>query len=174
MRLFIAINLSEEVKNALRETQSAMFDRGVRGNWSPEENLHLTLAFIGEYPDARPVLDALDAVTFAPFTLTLDGLGCFDDAWWAGVGESAPLHALARRVRRALAEKGIPFDRESFMPHITLIRRASKAPAGIGVPPALMRVEAFSLLRSDRGRGHMIYTELGSVEASQRGENRDE
>ena len=48
---------------------------------------------------------------FTPFTLSLDGVGCFGDLWWAGVQESAPLAALARRVRRALAENGIPFDR---------------------------------------------------------------
>ena len=64
MRLFIAINLSSAMKGSLIRMQDALYDRGVRGNYTSEENLHLTLAFIGEYPDAEPVLDALSSVTF--------------------------------------------------------------------------------------------------------------
>ena len=48
MRLFIAINLSDAMKDSLISTQNALYDRGVRGNYTPEENQHLTLAFIGE------------------------------------------------------------------------------------------------------------------------------
>ncbi len=167
MRLFVAIQLSDELKTALINAQNAMYDRGVRGNYSPEENLHLTLAFIGDCPDARPVLDALSTVRFWPFEIVTDGLGCFGDLWWAGVRESAALTAAARRVRRALAENGIPFDRKRFSPHITLIRKASKDAAGAGIEPVCMTVEAISLMRSDRGRSGMIYTELGRVEAAQ-------
>lgn len=165
MRLFIAIKLSDELKAALLSAQSQMAAQGVRGRYTAEENLHLTLAFIGEYPDAEPVLDALSAVSFAPFALALEGMGCFGDLWWAGTRESAPLAALVRRVRRALAENGIPFDRKRFSPHITLIRKAVGEPRGIGISPAAMSVGTISLMRSDRGRNGMIYTELGTLEA---------
>ncbi len=165
MRLFVAIQLSREMKTALIDAQNAMFDRGLRGNFSPEENLHLTLAFIGDYPEAQPVLDALSAVHFAPFDLKLGGIGCFGDLWWAGLEESAPLAAVAGRVRRALAENDIPFDRKRFSPHVTLVRRASKPAAGIRIAAAGMTVRAVSLMRSDRGKHGMIYTELGRVEA---------
>lgn len=162
MRLFIAIKLSTELKDVLVNVQNAMYDRGVRGNFTPEENMHLTLAFIGDFPDAEPVLDALESVSFAPFEISPEGVGCFDELWWAGVKDPAPLAAVARRVRRALAENGIPFDRKRFLPHITLIRNASKEAAGIRIPPAAMTVDAISLMRSDRGRSGMIYTELGT------------
>ncbi len=165
MRLFVAVRLSEEMKQALTDVQRAMLARGVRGNYAPEENLHLTLAFIGEYPDAQPVRDALESVRFACFAIRLDGVGRFDDLWWAGVEASAPLAAVARRVRRALADNNIPFDRKRFSPHITLIRKATRDAAGIPVAPAGMTVDAISLMRSDRGRKGMIYTELGRFEA---------
>ena len=165
MRLFIAINLSDEMKDSLIRMQNALYDRGARGNYTPEENLHLTLAFIGEYPDAQPVLDALSAVAFRPFELSLEGMGRFGDLWWAGMRDSVPLTAVVRRLRRALAENGIPFDKKRFSPHITLIRKASGALPGIAPEPASMTVTALSLMRSDRGRNGMIYTELGSVEA---------
>ena len=165
MRLFVAINLSESMKNALLDAQDAIYAAGVRGNYTREENLHLTLAFIGEYPDAQPVLDALAQLRFTPFEICLDGMGCFGELWWCGLRASAPLEALSRRLRRALAENSIPYDKKRFSPHITLLRRASGRPSGIFVPSADMRVERVSLMRSERGRNGMVYTELGAIEA---------
>ena len=62
MRLFIAINLSDEMRSALIDAQNDMYESGVRGNFSPEENLHVTLAFIGEYPDPEEVREALEVL----------------------------------------------------------------------------------------------------------------
>ena len=154
MRLFIAINLSQEMRESLIDLQNDWYDSGVRGNYSPEENLHLTLAFIG----------ALKSVRFTPFPLALEGVGAFGDLWWAGLTDSPALSALAKRVRHALATAGIPFDRKRFNPHITLLRRASvgKMPPACAAP-ASMTVNGFSLMRSERGGEGMIYTELGSV-----------
>ena len=165
MRLFIAIRLSDDMKDALVHAQNELYDCGVRGRFTAEENLHLTLAFLGEVPDAEPVLDALSTLSFAPFELRLEGMGCFGDVWWAGLKESAPLEALARRLRRVLAEREIPFDRKRFSPHITLIRSASGKLPGLQLRPAAMTVSAVSLMRSDRGKRGMIYTELGAIEA---------
>ncbi len=165
MRLFIAVNLSASMKAALINAQNEMYDGGIRGSYTREENLHLTLAFIGEVPDAEPVLDALSGVSFSPFEMALEGLGCFGDLWWAGMRASPALEALARRIRHALAEHGIPFDRKRFSPHITLIRKARGQMPGIQLENAAMTVDAFSLMRSDRGRNGMIYSELGRLSA---------
>ena len=163
MRLFIAINLSNDMKDELINVQNAMYEQGLRGSFTAEENLHLTLAFIGEVPDAEPVLDALSEVAFTPFALELEGLGCFGDLWWAGVKDSAALEAVARRVRRALAAHDIPFDRKKFSPHITLLRRARGETPEIALRPVSMTADRISLMRSDRGRNGMIYTELGAI-----------
>ena len=165
MRLFIAIRLSDEMRDALVHAQNELYDRGVRGRFTAEENLHLTLAFLGEVPDAQPVLDALADVSFTPFEIALEGMGCFGDLWWAGLKESEALELLARKVRHALAEREIPFDRKRFSPHITLIRNASGKLPGLQLRPASMTVSAVSLMRSDRGKHGMIYTELSAVEA---------
>lgn len=165
MRLFIAVRLSDAMKDSLIHTQNTLHDRGVRGNYTSEENLHLTLAFIGEYPDAETVLDALAAVSFRPFALSLEGMGRFGDLWWAGMKDSAALTAVVRRIRRALAENNIPFDKKRFSPHITLIRKASGEMPGTAPESVSMTVNMISLMRSDRGRHGMIYTELGTLEA---------
>ena len=165
MRLFIAVNLSAEMKAALKETQKSMRAHGVRGNYTPDENLHLTLTFIGEVPNAEPVLDALADVVFTPFDLSLDGIGCFGDLWWAGIQDSAALSAVVRRIRRALAANDIPFDRKRFSPHITLLRKASRSVGATRFVPASMMVNTISLMSSKRGRNGMIYTEIGAIEA---------
>ena len=164
MRLFIAIRLAPELIASLTALQAELRRQNLRGSYAPAENLHLTLAFLGELPDPAPVLEAMETVDFAPFSLALEGVGSFGDLLWAGLGESEALTACARRLRRALAEAGLPYDRKRFTPHITLLRRAQPPLPPIPAPaPAGMTVERLSLMRSDRGKRGMIYTELGSV-----------
>ena len=167
MRLFIAIQLSDAMKDALSAAQDEMYDHGIRGNFTIRENMHLTLAFIGEYPDKEQVLDTLSSVSFSSFSISLKGMGCFRDLWWAGMEESVPLAAVVRRIRRALAEHNIPFDRKRFSPHITLIRKAAGTMPGIQINTVSMPVERISLMRSDRGKRGMIYTEVGEIRAMQ-------
>lgn len=173
MRLFIAIGLAQAVKEEIIDLQNRLYDAGIRGNYSPEENLHLTLAFIGEVPNEEPVLDALNTVQFLPFALELEGIGSFGDTWWIGVKDSAALEAVVRRLRRALSEAEIPFDRKKFRTHITVLRKATPLPGSKNdfskgsLKPVGMTVEAISLFRSDRGRHGMIYTEIGRREYTQ-------
>lgn len=161
MRLFVAIRLDQNMRAALADMQRQMRDQHVSGNYTPDENMHLTLAFIGDYPDP----DDVPLPEFTPFEISLSGYGCFGELWWAGLEKSAPLEACARRLRRALSEAGIPFDKKRFSPHITLARRAQGHPA-LSVPEVSMRVDHISLMRSERGRNGMIYTEIRRQDAS--------
>lgn len=166
MRLFIAIRLSDEMKDALTDIQQIMQMNGVRGNYTKRENMHITLAFIGEYNDPDMVKEIIDSIRFEPFEISLDGLGSFKGLWWAGLGESEELKALAGRLRRGLAEAGVPYDRKKFSPHITLVRkpvsRTGRIPEPVleRLPGAGMVVDHISLMRSDRGKNGMVYTEL--------------
>lgn len=167
MRLFTAIQLNQEMKDALTDLQISMQRQGVRGNYTRPENLHLTLAFIGEYADPDYVLDVIDRIPFEPIELKLSGIGSFHGLWWAGIEENDALRMTVKRLRRALSEAGIPFDRKKFSPHITLVRKPV-SPDG-RIPErvletelnAAMTADHISLMRSDRGRSGMIYTELG-------------
>ena len=166
MRLFIALQLNSEMKKALIDLQDRMQRLGVRGNFTKPENLHLTLAFIGEYPDPEDVIDVLETIRVQPFQISLEGIGSFRNLWWAGLSGSDELKNLTKRLRRGLAEAGIPYDRKKFSPHITLVRkpltRSGTIPEEILQEPlrGKMTVEHISLMRSDRGKHGMIYTEL--------------
>ena len=165
MRLFISIELNDNIKAALAEMQESMRRQGIRGNYTRIENLHLTLAFIGEYGDPDAVNEALGSIPLEPFRLALRGYGSFGNLYWAGLEDSGELSAYVKRLRRALAERDIPFDRKVFSPHITLLRQASAGPPRLRVGSAAMEVLRVSLMRSDRGKNGMIYTEIGCVES---------
>lgn len=163
MRLFIAIELDDRIKDELCFIQKRLKMQGMKGNYTPRENMHLTLAFIGEYPHPESVEQVLDEVLLEPVKITLDGFGTFGDIYWIGLKDDEGLKTNVKRIRKALADNGIPFDRKKFMPHITLAR---KIEYDKGFPtdspfPAAMDVEYISLMRSDRGRNGMIYTNMG-------------
>lgn len=167
MRLFVAIELSEEMKKSLEDIQGRLRRMGIRGNYTRPENLHLTLAFIGEYSEPDKVLEAMGSLSFPPVELRLRGLGSFGELWWAGLEESEELYGLVRQLRLALARAGIPFDRKKFLPHITLLRKPEyrHVPdlAALSIPGTSMKAERVSLMLSTRGKGGMIYTELDTV-----------
>ena len=166
MRVFISIPLSEDVKEAAMRVMEDMKRSGARGSYVVPENMHITLAFIGETDDTAAIEEALDQVSFEPFSIETEGFGHFGNLFWIGLKESAGLKALAAAVRKSLSERGIFFDRKSFKAHITVARRVN-APNRIKVrmPQAKMEVSSFSLMRSDRVKGRMKYTELGAWDA---------
>lgn len=164
MRLFTAVEPSPGFLAALTDLQKRLREAGVTGRFRDPSGLHMTLAFIGEWPE--DVTEILPAVQ-KPFSITLSHLGIFPDAnvLWAGIRPSEELDHLAGQVRRNLAEKGIPFDRKRFNPHITLARKPLVPEkvilSEIGVPAVSMIVDDVCLYRSDRGKNGMAYTVIG-------------
>jgi 2'-5' RNA ligase len=124
-RLFVAIRPPQEVRAPLIDLME-----GVAGaRWQSEDQLHLTLRFIGEV-DARLADDidtALQSVRHPRFDIGLSGLGVFDRrgypaALWAGVAPHEPLKALHKKIGHALERAGVPPERRAYLPHITLAR----------------------------------------------------
>lgn len=77
MRLFLAISIEGAMQDSLLKLQHHWRYIGVRGHFVPAENMHLTLAFIGEYGNPDVVMDAISSVSFTPFIIQLDGAGTF-------------------------------------------------------------------------------------------------
>ena len=165
MRLFIAIKFNEKVINDLVELQAELKDCGAEGNFTRPENLHLTLAFIGEYGNPYDVLEVMETVPFKPIPLRFECLQHFRDMYFARIEHTPELESYVRRLRRVLSENGIPFDRKKFSPHITLIRKVSFKDGVPGEVPEHVNVretvaKAVSLMHSERGKRGMIYTEM--------------
>ena len=168
MRLFIALNFDANTVESLCKLQSLLRDNDVEGNFTKTQNLHMTLAFIGEYGNPHDVLEAMEQVDFRPFDIAFDGVGSFGELFWVGLKDNPQLEGYVKKLRRALAERDIPFDRKRFSPHITLIRKYSyKGGREIPVsesPQGHMKATRVSLMRSERGKHGMIYTEIGAIE----------
>ena len=174
MRSFVAIPVPEPMAGRL-EDLTASLDIGTA---VPAENMHLTLAFLGDQTQATlgDLDDLLAEPDAAPFSLTLDGLGTFGDArprvLFAAVSPEPALSPLRRRVRRAAVDAGIELSHERFVPHITLARFGrglegediARLQAFIarrmGHAAGTIEVGDFALYESRLARGGPIYEEL--------------
>ena len=124
-RLFVAIRPPAAIRAILLGAMG-----GISGaRWQSEDQLHLTLRFIGEVDRHRAgdVHAALGAVHHAPFEIALSGIGAFErrgqaETVWAGVSPHEPLKALHNKVDTALSRVGVPPDERAYLPHITLAR----------------------------------------------------
>ena len=170
MRLFVGLRPSEPFRRVLSELQAQLQDAGIAAKYLEPSNLHLTLAFIGEWPEnIAGILPSVEQ----PFSITLSHIGLFREAKviWAGVEESEPLNKLADSVRSNLSAASVPFDPKPFVPHITLGRKpivpATLDLSEIVIPAAEMTVSDVFLYRSDRGENGMAYSVIGS--ASEKG-----
>lgn len=169
MRLFIAICFDDNMMDALSEIQDDLRRCGVKGNYTPRENLHMTLAFIGEYDDPEQVVEVMQKELLRSFSVKLSGYRPFKDMFFADFEENDDLRDYVKRLRQALLDEEIPFDRKKFLPHVTLIRRADCTKGKAFLPEfqdsESMRVNGISLMKSEQGRHGMVYTEIGYVRA---------
>ena len=176
MRLFIAVTPPYEVRRAaLEAVETTARELGGAVRWTKQENIHLTLKFLGEVPDGTlgVVRDTLREVCSAqaPFDARLRSLGAFPTprrarVVWAGVDEGAEeITALAASVESALEPLGFRREGRPYVPHATL-GRARKRPVGIDLPEAGIsgaagfRVESAQLVKSTLAPGGSIYEVL--------------
>lgn len=95
----------------------------------PEDQLHLTIKFIGDTDTALllDIKEALHTVEFPAFSFQLSGIGHFPPRGvpkilWAGIRPSMETIALKNKIEKALADIGFERERRKFSPHITLCR----------------------------------------------------
>ena len=130
MRLFVALEIPQEVRKNLAGLLKGLRAISPQTKWVRAENLHLTLKFIGEVPEANlaGIRSALAvAKSDAPVRLEARGLGFFPNprhprVLWAGIESSPNLKTLAEGIGLALEKVGIAREKRAFSPHLTLAR----------------------------------------------------
>lgn len=126
MRLFISIPLPENVRKVLAEVQQDFPE--IPAKWVEEENLHLTLIFIGETDKAGEINGALESIKYKPMNLETSILTLFPSEEKARLlavnltGEIGRLASLVEEIKKKLLEGKISFDEKPFHSHITLAR----------------------------------------------------
>jgi len=166
-RLFFALWPAPELAEALHR-QAVALARACGGRAPTRDNLHLTLAFLGDQPDSA--LEALAgcgvaaAAPGAPFSFTLDTLGYWkrNQLLWAGCSAvPEALTTLAATLQAGLVVAGFPLERRAFAPHVTLVRHAVGAPEG--TLAAEWKVSALCLVasvRSHHGADYQVLREF--------------
>jgi 2'-5' RNA ligase len=179
MRLFVAVDLSEDARRAIAAEQkriaAALAEAKTRLRWVRSEQLHLTLVFLGEVEDNRvpSVADAVGRDVDAPaFDVTFSGAGVFPPhraprALWIGITAGvSELTALQQELAQRLVDTGVELDNRPFSPHLTLGRwrtsrssdgRRALAAAAEGAI-ARMRVAAATLYQSQLSSSGPVYT----------------
>jgi 2'-5' RNA ligase len=161
LRCFVALWPDPRARAQLDALSHRLQEQHPRARRTRRENLHLTLAFVGELaePSAQRVAAALKALQPAPFTWTLDEVGGFARAHvvWAG-GHEPRLAGLARDARDCLDRLEVVYDRKPFIAHVTLLRDVTDVPGVARVAPIEWHVDRPVLLVSERGlRGAIRY-----------------
>ena len=138
MRLFIAIAIPDDVRNALAQFIEELRGVAPKAKWVRAENLHITLKFLGETDAAKlpAIQKGLASIShMEPVSFSFHGLGFFPNeryprVFWVGMETSVKLILLAEAIDEAMNELGFPLEKRAFTPHLTLARfDASGMPA---------------------------------------------
>lgn len=175
-RLFVAVRPPEDARDLLIDAM----DDSPDFRWQDDEQLHLTLRFIGEVdrPQADDLADALGRIRAERFQLRIAGVGRFDQrragALWAGVEPREPVAALASKVERVCQQVGLEPERRAFHPHITLARWKGRRTREVqdflerrrGLSSDAFDVDCFILFESRLSRHGAHYEEVASYPLS--------
>jgi RNA 2',3'-cyclic 3'-phosphodiesterase len=136
MRIFVGLDLPEDIRQKIRSFMDEVRGYAPDVRWVAAESLHITLKFIGEKPDAtvKEVENALRSISTASFRVSFRGSGFFPSpraarVFWVGIEAEPGLAQLAQKVESAVEELGIPRENRDFSPHLTLARAGSGSPA---------------------------------------------
>lgn len=153
MRTFLALDLTPAQRDALARVQDAL-PPGLR--LTDPDDLHLTLAFLGERPEDEVVAahEGFETVRHPPVLLRPAGLGTFEKggegAIWAGLADEAGVRSLHAKALASLHGAGIMLDRRRFRPHVTLARPGRTPPDPARLAAALGRWHGFPAPEAER------------------------
>jgi 2'-5' RNA ligase len=169
-RLFVAIRPPQRVRKQLLALMGGI--AGVR--WQSEDQLHITVRFIGEVDrhTGSDIAAALGSIRHLPFEVSLDGIGTFGrrgqpGTLWAGLAPHEPLQALHKKVDHACVRAGVAPEGRAYHPHITLARlkRGSGSMAGAveassGLTSPHFQIDRFSLFESTLTPDGAVYSAI--------------
>ncbi|CAB49026.1 RNA 2',3'-cyclic phosphodiesterase [Pyrococcus abyssi] len=183
MRAFIAIDVSEEVRDSLIKAQEFIGTRDAKIKFVERENLHITLKFLGEIDEAtaQEIKEILAEIAkrHKKHEVRVKGIGVFPNpnyirVIWAGVENDEEIRKIAEEIDKALSKLGFKRE-EKFIPHVT-IGRVKFVKDKLGLAEKLrelsnedfgtFRVEAIELKKSTLTPKGPIYETLARFELS--------
>jgi len=147
MRLFVALDIDQEIRRRIAEFRDQMRPYAPVVRWVGPETFHMTLQFLGETEKLEAIKQALQQVRGTPVSLSFSGTGFFPTpksprVFWVGMQADENLQSLVDSVGEALQPLGFKREGGPFTPHLTLAR------AGSGRPRPVRGEQASSGLRA--------------------------
>lgn len=136
MRLFVALDIDPPIRKRISDYVASLRTLVPNVKWVAPESLHVTLKFIGEFPEARigELNRAFSTISGQHFNLSFRNAGFFTPRspriFWAGIEAGYELKALAAAVDQAVIPLGVAKEDRDFTPHLTLARTGSGRPQG--------------------------------------------
>lgn len=166
MRLFVALDIPEEVRRALRALIAQLEPAGRGARWVRTGGMHVTLKFLGETPPEKVerIRAELDTIRSTAVEMRFRNVGFFPNprhprVFWAGIEASPNLAELAEDVERRLEPLGFPREKRAFHPHLTLAR--FKTEEGLAqLHGALARLGPFEFGATATSELHLYRSEL--------------
>ena len=152
-RLFFALWPTDDVRQTIKRHCKSLL-RHTGGRPVAEENLHITLAFLGSVDAVQHacVEEVATAIQLPSFELILDQIGYWarPRVLWLGAREiPEPLQLLVNTLNKGCGDCGLSLDKRPFKAHLTLKRKVHQAPPTEEVKPVLWPVERFVLVKSN-------------------------
>lgn len=170
MRLFIAINFEENIKNKIQGIIKEVKESSLQGRFVSNEHMHLTLEFLGEIPEdgIREVEKVMAQIDFETFTMKLKDLGSFKrrdgDIYWLGIQYNEELLKLQSRLHERLIEEGFKLEARPYKPHITIGRKVKMdnnfdvERLSDDIKNINIEVDKIDLMKSERIGGRLVYS----------------
>src|SRR5690348_7803205 len=121
MRLFVALDITEEIRVGIGEFMDQLRGLAPDARWVSPESLHITLKFIGEKPEAmvKDLENALNGISEKSFQISFGGSGFFPTekaarVFWIGIQSDGALARLAADIEKALVPLGIAQEKRAF------------------------------------------------------------
>lgn len=164
-RLFFALWPDDALRQQIKIHGKSILQH-TAGRAMPGDNLHITLAFLGNVDaEQRPCIETMAAaIRGSQFELCLDRLGHWPRPqvlWAAPTQTPVALSTLAAVLHRGAADCGLRMDSRPYRPHLTLKRKLTQAPSVRVFGPVLWRAESFVLVRSTSLPQGVNYEVLG-------------
>ncbi len=180
IRTFIAIELSDSVRQKIAELQEELKRDREKISWTKPGNIHLTLKFLGDTEESK--IDRIAGIIngiasdYQSFSLSVSGLGVFPNfrrprVIWVGMPNSpASLIEIAEKIDSNLAEIGFPQEDKRFSPHLTIGRVKAEVSNGFiekiksrQFDGGEFNVNEILIMKSDLHPAGAVYTQLQKI-----------
>lgn len=172
MRLFIAVNFEDGVKDGIQDVIREVKKSSIKGKFVKSEHIHLTLEFLGEIPPEKIgiITDVMDELVSKPFKIKLSELGYFrrkdGNIYWLGIEHNDILLRIQSNIHKLLLKQGFQLEDRTYKPHITIGRkvkmedRFNSKDLSHRIEQIHINVDKIDIMKSEHNNGKLIHSTI--------------